>query len=282
MKRKNQIIGQFSARLIEMLESPAWKVLSLSARRVIDRIEIEHAHHGGNDNGNLPVTKYDFMQYGISGRLVAPAIREAEALGFIRMKRGRGGNAEHRQPNRFFLTFAHGRGSRDYSPTHDWRKIKTIEEAQAIAEAARASKNATAVAFGRRSWGVRKNRNRNHKVVPKPVSQSGPEKPKSPVSQSGPTGQSHKVVPLSISRGGGWGSGRSSSCLLEPAPPPWVPYSQRDIDHQRRSRESLMAYVANVIEEQLHDLDPSRVRARQRAQARARELCLFDPVGAGG
>jgi len=40
-----------------------------------------------------------------------------------------------------------------------------------------------------------------------------------------------------------------------------------------------MAYVANVIEEQLHDLDPSRVRARQRAQARARELSLFDPVG---
>jgi hypothetical protein len=39
-----------------------------------------------------------------------------------------------------------------------------------------------------------------------------------------------------------------------------------------------MAYVANVIEEQLHDLDPNRVRARQRAQLRARELSLFDAV----
>jgi hypothetical protein len=40
-----------------------------------------------------------------------------------------------------------------------------------------------------------------------------------------------------------------------------------------------MAYVANVIEEQLHDLDPNRVRARQRAQARVRESYRFDPVG---
>jgi len=40
-----------------------------------------------------------------------------------------------------------------------------------------------------------------------------------------------------------------------------------------------MACVANVIEGQLHDLDPNRVRARQRAQARVRELSLFDPVG---
>ena len=38
---------------------------------------------------------------------VAPAIREAEALGFIRLtERGRGGNAEYGTPNLFFLTFA--------------------------------------------------------------------------------------------------------------------------------------------------------------------------------
>jgi hypothetical protein len=37
---------------IEMLKS----VLSLSARRVLDRIEIEHADHSGNDNGRLRAT----------------------------------------------------------------------------------------------------------------------------------------------------------------------------------------------------------------------------------
>ena len=56
--------------------------------------------------------------------------------------------------------------------------------------------------------------------------------------------------------------------------PAWVPYSQRDIDHQRHSRKSLLDYVANVIEEQLHDLDPDRVRARQRTQSCLRETSL--------
>src|SRR4029450_8804364 len=95
-KRRNRINCQFAPRPIEMLESPAYRVLSLSAHRVITRIEIELAHHGGNDNGKLPVTKQDFIDYGIHDHAVAPAIREAEALGFIRVtERGRGGNAEH-------------------------------------------------------------------------------------------------------------------------------------------------------------------------------------------
>jgi hypothetical protein len=41
---------------------------------------------------------------------------------------------------------------------------------------------------------------------------------------------------------------------LNPAPgqtPPWEPYAQRDIDHQRHSHEGLMAYVARVIDRQL-------------------------------
>jgi hypothetical protein len=299
VKRRNRISGQFRAHLIEMIESPAWRALSLSARRVIDRIEIELAHHGGNDNSRLPVTKRNFIDYGIPGRLVAPATREAEALGFIRVtKRGRGGNAEHRQSNLFFLTFTHCRSSRDEPPTHDWRKIKTIEEAEAIAAAARGARDANAVAFGRRSWRLRKNRNRYHKVVPAPVPQSGPETVNSPVPQSGPTGLGLKVVPLSISRGGWWGHGRVSSktesrpqtlamgtaerapawetaaacaaadayvppSALDPAavtasPLPWVSYSERDIDHDRHSPEGLMAHVADVIETQLSNLEEAR------------------------
>jgi hypothetical protein len=208
MKRRNKISGQWAPRLIEMLRSPAYRALSLSGHRVMSRVEIELADHGGNDNGRLPVTKQDFIDYGISSaRSVASAIRETEALGFVRVtQRGRGGNAEHRQPNHFLLTFAYGRDSRAQPPTHDWRKIKTIEEAEAIAKAAREAKDMSAVAFGHRAWRVRKNRkNRFHKVVPKPVPQSGTETVQSPVPQSGTTGSGEKVVPLSISRGGGGG-----------------------------------------------------------------------------
>ena len=37
------------------------------------------------------------------------------------------------------------------------------------------------------------------------------------------------------------------------SPPPWVPYAERDIDHERHSRDGLMAHVAGVIDEQLQN-----------------------------
>jgi hypothetical protein len=52
---RHKIPEQFSWRTIRMLRSPAYRILSLSARRCLDRIEIELARHGGQDNGNLPV-----------------------------------------------------------------------------------------------------------------------------------------------------------------------------------------------------------------------------------
>jgi len=197
IKRRNRINEGFSARRISMLESPAYRALSLAAHRVISRIEIELGRHGGNDNGRLPVTKQDFVEYGIHKDGIAAAIREAEALGFIRVtERGRGGNAEYRQPNLFFLTFANSKSSK--APTHDWRNIKTAEAAGALAKAARANKNLQAVAIGAR----KKFRNRVHKVALKPDPQSVPENHKSPDPQSVPTRSGHKVYPLSISRAG--------------------------------------------------------------------------------
>jgi hypothetical protein len=53
-KRRNKISGQFASRLIEMLESPAYRALSQAAHRALSRIEIEFAHHGGTENGKLP------------------------------------------------------------------------------------------------------------------------------------------------------------------------------------------------------------------------------------
>jgi hypothetical protein len=73
-----------------MLESPAYRVLSLSGHRVLARLEIELGHHGGADNGRLPVTYADFQRYGIERKSIPPAIREVEALGFARVtERGR-------------------------------------------------------------------------------------------------------------------------------------------------------------------------------------------------
>jgi hypothetical protein len=131
-QRRTSIGGQFAPRLIEMLESPAYRVLSLGAHRVIARIEIELGHHGGTNNGKLPVTYDQLEEYGMDRQTIGPAIREAHALGFITVIGGRAGNAEFRTPSLYGLTYNHRN-----NPTHEWRRIKTLEEACAIRAAAR-------------------------------------------------------------------------------------------------------------------------------------------------
>jgi hypothetical protein len=138
-RKRNQIDGQFNARLIEMMESPAYRVLSLSARRVLDRIMVELAHHGGNDNGKLPVTYEHFVEYGIDRHAVAPAIRELEALGFIEVtQRGRPSAGEFRLPNLFRLTCVNCKSTPH--PTHEWRRVPDVKAAELLARAARRSK----------------------------------------------------------------------------------------------------------------------------------------------
>ena len=124
-RKRTRIDGQFAAREIKMLELPTFRELSLSARRVLDRLEIELAHHGGMDNGRLPVTYDDFQRYGIDRHAIAPAIRELVALGFIEVtEHGRAGNAEWRKPNQFRITYKH---TRETSPMHEWKGIETSE-----------------------------------------------------------------------------------------------------------------------------------------------------------
>jgi len=131
--RRTSIGEQFAPHTIAMLRSPAWRALSLSARRILDRIEIELADHGGTDNGKLPVTYDDFVRYGIERHAIRPAIREVVALGFVEItEAGRAGNADWRKPNLFRLTFRNTK----YAPTNEWQKI-TEEQANPIARSAR-------------------------------------------------------------------------------------------------------------------------------------------------
>jgi hypothetical protein len=137
MAKDNKISGQFAARLIEMMESPAYRVLSLSAHRALSRIEIEWAHHGGQDNGRLPVTFDDFVAYGLHRTAIGPALVELEALGFIVVTdQGKMAHAaDYRRPKKFLLTSRPVPKGAD--PLHNWKRITTMEEAQAIAESAR-------------------------------------------------------------------------------------------------------------------------------------------------
>jgi hypothetical protein len=154
---KRQIPGPFNWRLIEMKESFAYRVLSLSAHRVLDRIEIEFVRHGSKpeENGALPVTYGDFVDYGINRPAIAPAIRELVALGFVEVtRRGSAGNEEYRQPTLFLITY-YWTGS-NVEIRDGWRRIKSLEEAEAVAVAARANKaDPRARGFGKRGAAAR-------------------------------------------------------------------------------------------------------------------------------
>jgi hypothetical protein len=78
----------------------------------------------------------DFEAYGIHRHSIAPAIRETVALGFLRITRkGVAGNADHRQIAHYQLTFV--RSADGEVETHDYRKFKTIKQAEEAAKLAR-------------------------------------------------------------------------------------------------------------------------------------------------
>jgi hypothetical protein len=118
-KRRGAIDGPFVPHRKDMLESAAFRALSFPARQVLDRLELEHMNHGGQENGALIVTHDQFEAYGVRRASVSKAIAELENRGFVEVtKRGRGGNADFRAPNTYRLTYLPV-GSQP--PTDDWR-----------------------------------------------------------------------------------------------------------------------------------------------------------------
>lgn len=69
----------FVPHTLRMLSSPAWRKLSGTSRRILDRLECEHMEHGGAENGRLPCTYADFSNYGIRPSSIHRGIMEAEA-----------------------------------------------------------------------------------------------------------------------------------------------------------------------------------------------------------
>jgi hypothetical protein len=190
-RRRNSINERFSIHTGPMLESPAWRVLSRGAHQFLSRLEVELCRHGGHDSSKLPLTYEDLMVYGMSRNQIPPAMREAIALGFAECTRpGRAGNAEHRLPSLWRITYTFPADGNQ--PTDEWQRIKTMREAKAIARDARAEKDERAVRFG-------KNRTRYQKLIPNPVSETNTETKKSPVSETNTTGSVRKQILLSIS-----------------------------------------------------------------------------------
>ena len=136
--RRTALQGQYITRYVELLESPAFRVMSQSAHRALARIELEWCHHGGDpaEISRLPVTFRDFEEYGIHRNEIAPALAELEALGLIKIvQHGRQSKGvEYRIPNVFQL-----QTRPELIPANHarWQCIQTVQEARAITKAAR-------------------------------------------------------------------------------------------------------------------------------------------------
>jgi hypothetical protein len=116
-----------------MIESPAHRALSGAARKVIDRITLEHMAHGGGRNGQLEVTYADFRRYGIRGSSIYPAIEEAVALGFIeRVDPGQKAWGDFKGSSaRYRIEWL---PDRDGSPaTNRWKRLETLDQAREAA-----------------------------------------------------------------------------------------------------------------------------------------------------
>ena len=217
--KRNSVAQYFTSRPVELIASPALRILSRAGHLALLRIELELRSHAGHRNGKLIVTKQQFAEFGIHPRMIAPALRELNALAIvITTMQGRGGNAEHRQPNRFLLNYMCGALDAHEQITNAWTRFKSLEEAEKTASAARKAKDETKVTYGRRTA---RNRNnfRGHKVYPKPGSQSAPEIQKFSGAQSVPTGPGAQSVPtVDISGGGGGRGGRFPKSLRVPLP----------------------------------------------------------------
>jgi hypothetical protein len=128
-KRRTKIDGQWVAYTREMIESPAFQALSLQARKILHRLEIEHCSHGGAENGRLPCTYDDFERYGCWRKGISRAIVEASALGFVQLmsigKRPYGDIPG--KPSTYRLTYLH---AHDGPATHEWKKVENMEMAK--------------------------------------------------------------------------------------------------------------------------------------------------------
>src|SRR5262245_15534281 len=110
---------------VAMLERPAWRALTLVARLVLDRLEIENARYHGKRNGNLIVTYDQFLVH--TGRRrrhsIAAAIEQLDRLGFLEVvERGKWNDGKDRRASRYRLTYL---PANNKPPTDEWRSPVT-------------------------------------------------------------------------------------------------------------------------------------------------------------
>jgi hypothetical protein len=123
-----KIGAQFIGHQVAMV--PILRELSLTARRILDTLEIEHCRRGGRENGKLICT-YDYLARfaGVSRSCIRAALRELVAAGLIEIVRpGCRSWADLRAPSQYRITYLPTFQGQWIEPTHEWKKRKAGPE----------------------------------------------------------------------------------------------------------------------------------------------------------
>ncbi len=130
-------MGAFIPRRLEMLLSPSWQNAPRPLLRLIERLEIEHLRHGGQNNGELYVSYTQFVDYGVSKKSVRSTLKLGEDLGLLEVIREEGiVRGDIRPDNCYRLTYVPAKGKQN--PSDEWKGL-TDERAKALVETYRLS-----------------------------------------------------------------------------------------------------------------------------------------------
>ncbi|NBN63827.1 hypothetical protein [Pannonibacter tanglangensis] len=131
MAKKRSNSEAFVMHRLSLLMSHAWQNRPVPVMRLLERLEIEHLRHGGQENGNLYVSYAQLQTSGLSRRTIRPAIDCGAALGLLRAEADpdfHGGDL--RQPNRYALLYLPVKNAK--FPTDEWRNLSPQQVEQAL------------------------------------------------------------------------------------------------------------------------------------------------------
>jgi len=129
MSRRTKWLTSWVPHRLELYLSPSWRLAPVPLRRILERIEIEHMRHGGQNNGALFVSYGQFEEAKVSRRKIAAALALGEALGLLEIIRPSSEPAgDLRGPSAYRLTYLPARGAS--RPGDEW---KQVSEARAAA-----------------------------------------------------------------------------------------------------------------------------------------------------
>jgi hypothetical protein len=127
-RQRLKLKGQWIAHPVGLIH--VLSELSLTARRILDTLEIEHCRRGGRENGKLVCTYDDLENSGIDRTYIRKALDKLIASGLIEITRvGQRAYADLRSPTLYRLTYLPTFESGKWiEPTHEWKKQKASAE----------------------------------------------------------------------------------------------------------------------------------------------------------